>query len=495
MAIEKILLDQLNDPKLIAAGGYINGQFVTEAKSGKIFTVTNPATGELLATLPDMDVEETRSAIDNSYVAQKAWAKEPAKVRSSILKKLHGLFLEHVDDLAKILTLEMGKPLAEAKGEILYGASYIEWFAEEAKRAYGETIPAPSSDQRVVVSKQPIGVVASITPWNFPNAMLARKMAPALAAGCAIVAKPAELTPLSAIAIGELCTRAGIPAGLYNLVVSTNSPDVGQALCTSDKIRKMTFTGSTGVGKILMRQCADQIMKMSLELGGNAPFIVFDDADIDAAVEGAMISKYRNAGQTCVCANRLYVQEGVYDEFAQKLAAKVEALNIGNGMNEGVNIGPMIETKGLQKVEEHIEDAVSKGASVLTGGKPHDAGGLFFQPTIIANVDKSMKVAREETFGPVAPLFKFKDEADVIAQANDTEFGLASYFYARDMSRVWRVAEELEYGMVGINTGLISNEAAPFGGMKQSGLGREGSRHGLEDYMEMKYMCFGGVNA
>ncbi|AIC25281.1 succinate-semialdehyde dehydrogenase (NADP(+)) 1 [Rhizobium etli bv. mimosae str. IE4771] len=472
--------------------GYINGVW-TSGDADKTFDVLNPATGELLASLPDMGAAETRAAIDAAYAAQPAWAARPAKERSVILRKWFDLMVANADELAAILTAEMGKPFAEARGEILYAASYVEWYAEEAKRIYGETIPAPSNDKRMIVIKQPVGVVGTITPWNFPAAMIARKIAPALAVGCTVVSKPAEQTPLTAIALAVLAEQAGIPAGVFNLIVGTDGPAIGRELCGNDKVRKISFTGSTEVGRILMRQCADQIKKVSLELGGNAPFIVFDDADLDAAVEGAIASKYRNAGQTCVCANRLYIQSGVYDAFAAKLAARVAAMSVGDGFQAGVEIGPLIDEQGLAKVEDHVGDALSKGAKVLTGGKRIDGAGSFFAPTVLTGVARGMKVAREETFGPVAPLFRFETAEDVIAEANDTEFGLAAYFYAGDLKKVWRVAEALEYGMVGINTGIMSSEMAPFGGIKQSGLGREGSRHGADDYLEMKYLCIGGV--
>ncbi|NRG19528.1 NAD-dependent succinate-semialdehyde dehydrogenase [Rhizobiales bacterium] len=494
MSISSELLARLKDPELLTAKGYVGGKWVAEAASGKTFEVTDPATGAVLAELPDMGVEETTRAIDAAYDAQKDWAAKTAKERSLAMRMWNDLLLANADDLALILTAEMGKPLAEAKGEIVYGASFIEWFAEEAKRVYGDTIPGHQPDKRIVVLKQPVGVVGAITPWNFPNAMITRKVAPAIAVGCTVISKPAEQTPLSAIAIAVLAERAGIPAGVFNVVIGTDGPAIGKELCGNDKVRKITFTGSTEVGRILMRQSAEQIKKVSLELGGNAPFIVFDDADVDAAVEGAMISKYRNAGQTCVCANRLYVQAGVYEEFAEKLAKKVsESLKVGSGFEEGVTTGPLIDEQGLEKVKDHIEDALSKGAKVVTGGKPDERGGTFFQPTVLTQVTKEMKVAREETFGPVAPLFRFETVDEVIEQANDTEFGLASYFYARDLSRVWKVAEALEYGMVGVNTGLISTEVAPFGGVKQSGLGREGSKYGVDDFLEIKYMCLGGI--
>ncbi|HEY0123129.1 MAG TPA: NAD-dependent succinate-semialdehyde dehydrogenase [Rhizobium sp.] len=472
--------------------GYINGVW-TAGGATKTFDVINPATGEVLASLPDMGAAETTAAIDAAYAAQAAWAARPAKERSAILRKWFDLMIANADELAAILTAEMGKPLPEARGEILYAASYVEWYAEEAKRIYGETIPAPSNDKRMLVIRQPVGVVGTITPWNFPAAMIARKVAPALAVGCTVVSKPAEQTPLSAIAIAVLAEQAGIPAGVFNVIVGIDGPAIGRELCGNAKVRKISFTGSTEVGRILMRQCSDQIKKVSLELGGNAPFIVFDDADLDAAVEGAIASKYRNAGQTCVCANRIYVQSDVYDAFAAKLAAKVAELSVGDGFKPGVTIGPLIDEQGIAKVEDHVRDAVSKGAKVLTGGKRIEGLGTFFTPTILTGIDRTMKVAREETFGPVAPLFRFETVDDVIAQANDTEFGLAAYFFAGDLKKVWRVAEALEYGMVGINTGLMSAETAPFGGIKQSGLGREGSRHGADDYLEMKYLCIGNL--
>ncbi|TAW01274.1 NAD-dependent succinate-semialdehyde dehydrogenase [Rhizobium ruizarguesonis] len=472
--------------------GYIDGVW-TSGDATRTFDVLNPATGELLASLPDMGAAETRAAIDAAHAAQPAWAARPTKERSAILRKWFDLMVANADELAAILTAEMGKPFPEARGEILYAAAYIEWYAEEAKRIYGETIPAPSDDKRMIVIRQPVGVVGTITPWNFPAAMITRKIAPALAVGCTVVSKPAEQTPLTAIALAVLAEQAGIPAGVFNVIVGVDGPAIGRELCGNEKVRKISFTGSTEVGRILMRQCADQIKKVSLELGGNAPFIVFDDADLDAAVEGAIASKYRNAGQTCVCANRLYVQSNVYDAFAAKLAAKVAEMSVGDGFKPGVVIGPLIDAQGLAKVEDHVSDALAKGAKVLTGGKRIDGAGTFFTPTVLTGVARGMKVAREETFGPVAPLFRFETVEDVIAQANDTEFGLAAYFYAGDLKKVWRVAEALEYGMIGINTGIMSSETAPFGGIKQSGLGREGSRHGADDYLEMKYLCIGGV--
>ena len=478
--------------RFLRPAGYINGAW-TAGGATKTFDVINPATGEVLASLPDMGAAETTAAIDAAYIAQAAWAARPAKERAATLRKWFDLMVANADELAAILTAEMGKPLPEARGEILYAASYVEWYAEEAKRIYGETIPAPSNDKRMLVIRQPVGVVGTITPWNFPAAMIARKVAPALAVGCTVVSKPAEQTPLSAIALAVLAEQAGIPAGVFNVIVGVDGPAIGRELCGNAKVRKISFTGSTEVGRILMRQCSDQIKKVSLELGGNAPFIVFDDADLDAAVEGAIASKYRNAGQTCVCANRIYVQSNVYDAFAAKLAAKVAELAVGDGFTPGVAIGPLIDEQGIAKVEDHVRDAVSKGAKVLTGGKRIEGAGTFFAPTILTGIDRTMKVAREETFGPVAPLFRFETVEDVIAQANDTEFGLAAYFFAGDLKKVWRVAEALEYGMVGINTGLMSAETAPFGGIKQSGLGREGSRHGADDYLEMKYLCIGNL--
>jgi len=478
----------LKDPSLLVTKGYLGGTWA-DADSGATFPVKNPARGDVICELPDYGVEETRRAIDLAHDAQKAWAAKTGKERGAVLRKWYDLMVENADDLGTILTAEMGKPFAEAKGEVLYGASFLEWFAEEAKRVYGETIPGHQPDKRLVVIKQPVGVVASITPWNFPNAMIARKVGPALAVGCAFVAKPAAETPLSALSMALLAERAGLPKGLLSVLPTSKSRPMGEEFCANAKVRKLTFTGSTEVGRVLLAQGAEQVMKMSMELGGNAPFIVFDDADLDAAVEGAMISKYRNNGQTCVCANRIYVQAGVYDAFAEKLAKAAQTMALGDGLEDGVTTGPLINEAAVEKVEEHISDAVAKGAKVLTGGKRSALGGTFFEPTVLTGVTKQMVVTTDETFGPVAPLFKFEDEDDVIAQANDTIFGLASYFYAKDLSRVWRVSEALEYGMVGVNTGLISTEVAPFGGVKQSGLGREGSSHGCEDYLEMKYIC------
>ncbi len=487
------MFPELKDPALLRQAAYIAGEWI-EADGRKSLAVTNPATGETIGYVPDLGVDDTRRAIEAAEVARKSWAAGTAKQRADLLRAWFNLMIEHRDDLAAILTAEQGKPLAEAKGEITYGASFIEWFAEEARRINGDIIPGHQPDKRIMVLKQAIGVVAAITPWNFPNAMITRKVGPALAAGCAMVLKPASQTPFSAIALAVLAERAGIPAGLFS-VVTGSARVIGGEMTANPLVRKLTFTGSTEVGAELYRQCAPTIKKLGLELGGNAPFIVFDDADLDAAVEGALIAKFRNNGQTCVCANRLYVQDKVYDAFAEKLARAVSGLRVGDGFDEGVMLGPLIDDKAVAKVEEHITDALGKGGAIATGGKRHALGGTFFEPTVITGVTPDMAVAREETFGPVAPLFRFTDEADVIAQANDTEFGLASYFYARDLSRVWRVAEALEYGMVGVNTGLISTAEAPFGGVKSSGLGREGSRYGIEDFIELKYVCLGGIDA
>ncbi len=482
----------LKDAKLFRTQCYINGQWC-DADSGKHFAVTNPATGALIASVPDMGAAEAKRAIDAAEAALPGWRAKTAKERAAVMRKWFELMMAAQDDLGAILTVEQGKPLAEAKGEIAYGASFIEWFAEEAKRVYGDVIPGHQGDKRIVVLKEPIGVCAAITPWNFPNAMITRKVAPALAAGCTVVLKPAEQTPLSALSIAELAERAGMPRGVLNIITG-DAPTIGGELTSNPKVRKLSFTGSTEVGRLLMQQCSGTVKKVSLELGGNAPFIVFDDADLDAAAEGAIASKYRNAGQTCVCANRLLVQDKVYDAFAAKLAERVQKFKVGNGMEANVTIGPLIDAPAIAKVKSHIEDAVAKGAKVALGGKSHSAGGLFFEPTILTNVTPAMRVAREETFGPVAPLFRFKDEAEAIRMANDTEFGLAAYFYGRDVGRIWRVAEALEYGIVGVNTGLISTEVAPFGGMKQSGIGREGSKYGIEDFLEVKYVCIGGVD-
>ncbi|GHF54216.1 NAD-dependent succinate-semialdehyde dehydrogenase [Seohaeicola zhoushanensis] len=477
----------LKDPSLLETRAYVGGKWV-DGDNGT-FAVTNPARGDVIAEVADLSRAQAAEAIATAYAAQKEWAKYTGKERANILRKWYDLMMENAEDLGTILTAEQGKPKPEAVGEIGYGASFVEFFAEEAKRVYGETIPGHQRDKRITVIKQPIGVAASITPWNFPNAMITRKAAPALAAGCAFVARPAKETPLSAIVLGVLAERAGIPAGVFNVVPSSRSSEIGKEFCENPKVRKLTFTGSTEVGRILLKQAADQVLKCSMELGGNAPFIVFDDADLDAAVEGAMICKFRNNGQTCVCANRIYVQAGVYDAFSEKLAAAVNKLNVGDGLTAGVTTGPLINADAVEKVKEHLDDVVSHGGKVLTGGKPHALGGTFFEPTIVTGVTQSMKVAQDETFGPLAPLFKFDTVDEVIEMANDTIFGLASYFYARDLSRVYKVAEALEYGMVGINTGIISTEVAPFGGVKQSGLGREGSHHGIEEFMELKYLC------
>jgi len=483
-------LPPLKDPSLFRMQSYIDGAWV-EADSGKRFDIDNPADGSMIGSAPECGGAETRRAIDAANAALPAWRALTARQRSILLRRWYELMLQNVDDLALILTTEQGKPLAEARGEILYGASFIEWFAEEGKRIYGDVIPPHMADKRLVVIKQPIGVTAAITPWNFPNAMITRKAGPALAAGCTMVIKPAEQTPLSALAMAELAHRAGIPKGVLNIVTGSadSSIEIGKEMCANPVVRKLSFTGSTEVGRILMRQSADTIKKLSLELGGNAPFIVFDDADLDAAAEGVMQSKYRNAGQTCVSANRIYVQAAVYDAFAGKLKAKMSTLKVGRGTDAGVTIGPLIDEQGLAKVEAHLADAIAKGAKVESGGKRHALGGRFFEPTLLTNVPMSAKVSKEETFGPVAPLIKFDTEDEAVRLANDSEFGLASYFYSRDVGRVFRVGEALESGMVGINTGIFSNEVAPFGGVKQSGLGREGSKYGIEDYLEIKYLC------
>ena len=477
----------LSDPTLLETRAYIGGAWV-DGENGT-FAVTNPARGDVIAEVADLSRAQVAGAIAQAQDAQKEWAKWTGKERAIAMRKWFDLMIENQQDLGIILTAEMGKPLAEAVGEIGYGASFIEFFGEEAKRIYGETIPGHQRDKRITVIKQPIGVAASITPWNFPNAMITRKAGPALAAGCAFVARPAAETPLSAIVLGVLAERAGIPAGVFNVVPSSRASDIGKEFCENDAVRKLTFTGSTEVGRILLRQAADSVMKCSMELGGNAPFIVFDDADIDAAVEGAIMCKFRNNGQTCVCANRIYVQSGIYDAFAAKLKARVEAMKVGDGLEDGTIFGPLISQDAVEKVQEHIADATGKGAEVILGGNPSELGGTFFQPTIVTGATTEMAFATDETFGPLAPLFKFQDEDEVIAMANDTIFGLASYFYAKDLSRVYKVAEALEYGIVGVNTGIISTEVAPFGGVKQSGLGREGSHHGIEDYLEMKYIC------
>ncbi|GGZ06455.1 NADP-dependent succinate-semialdehyde dehydrogenase [Shewanella fodinae] len=476
---------KLQYPQLLKQQSYVDGHWC-DADNGKQQAVVNPANGELLAHVPMLGAAETQRAIDAAQAALAKWQALTAKARATILHRWFALITQHTEDLALLMTSEQGKPLAEARGEVAYAASFIEWFAEEAKRVYGDTIPGHQTDKRLLVLKQPVGVTAAITPWNFPAAMITRKVAPALAAGCCMILKPALQTPLTALALAQLAEEAGVPAGVFS-VVTGDAQSIGKVLCDSPVVRKLSFTGSTAVGKQLMAQCAPTMKKLSLELGGNAPFIVFDDADLDAAVEGAVIAKYRNAGQTCVCANRIYVHEKVYEAFAEKLAAKVMALKVGAGVDEGVVIGPLIDAKALEKVQTHLHDALDKGAKLLCGGQP--LVGNFMTPAVLTDVTSQMKVAHEETFGPIAPLFRFHDEAEVIAMANDTEFGLAAYFYANNLSRVWRVAEALEYGMVGINTGLISNEVAPFGGIKASGLGREGSKYGIDEYLEMKYLC------
>ncbi|MBI5321832.1 NAD-dependent succinate-semialdehyde dehydrogenase [Bradyrhizobium sp.] len=481
----------LKDNGLMREAALVAGRWIQAAPAASN-EIVDPATGAIVGRVPELGRAETAEAVEAARRAQVGWAARTAKERSAVLRRWFDLVMASQDDLGRILTREQGKPLAEAKAEIAYGASFIEWFAEEARRVYGDIVPGHAPDKRIFVLKQPIGVVGAITPWNFPNAMVTRKVAPALAAGCAIVLKPASQTPFSAIALAVLAERAGLPPGLFSVITGSAAP-IGAELTSNPAVRKITFTGSTEIGAALMRQSAGTIKKMGLELGGNAPFIVFDDADLDAAVEGAVIAKFRNNGQTCVCANRFYVQEGVYDAFADKLATAAARLKIGGGLEEGVVLGPLIDDKAVEKVESHVADAVSKGGRVILGGKRHRLGGRFFETTVIADAHRGMALAREETFGPVAPLFRFRDEADVIEQANDTEFGLASYFYARDLRRVWRVAEALEYGMVGVNTGLISTAEAPFGGIKQSGVGREGSRYGIEDFTELKYVCLGGI--
>jgi succinate-semialdehyde dehydrogenase/glutarate-semialdehyde dehydrogenase len=486
---------KLNNPELLRTQSYIDGKWV-EAPDGAEFAVDNPATGSNIAHVSNLGAKQAEQAIAAASRAFPAWRARTAKERSNILRKWFDLIIAHTDDLARIMTLEQGKPFAEAKGEIAYGASFVEWFAEQAKRVMGDTISAPLATNRMLVLREPIGVCAAITPWNFPNAMITRKVAPAIAAGCTIVLKPAEQTPLSALALAVLAEQAGIPPGVLNIITadSDNSIAIGKILCASPVVRKVTFTGSTPVGRILMQQSASSIKKMSLELGGHAPFIVFEDADLDAAIDGAMISKYRNAGQTCVCTNRFYVHAKVYDSFVEKLAARVSGtLSVGEGFEDKVTTGPLIDDAAIAKVQEHVADAIAKGAKVVTGGAAHSRGGRFYQPTVLANINEDMLCMREETFGPVAPVVKFTDEAEVIRLANDTDYGLASYFYSRDIGRIFRVAEALEYGMVGVNTGLISNEMAPFGGVKQSGLGREGSVYGMDDFMEMKYVCLGGI--
>jgi succinate-semialdehyde dehydrogenase / glutarate-semialdehyde dehydrogenase len=483
-------LAALNDPSLLKTDALVNGEWI---KGDVRFDIVDPATGQKLVDVASLGPAETEAAVAAAAKALPAWRSKTAKERASVMMKWFALMHQHADDLARIMTAEQGKPLAEARGEVIYGASFIEWFAEEARRVYGQTIPTTDNNKRYLVIKQAMGVCAAITPWNFPIAMITRKVAPAVAAGCPVVIKPAGQTPLSALALAELAQRAGVPAGVVNVITANgkNSSLVGKVLCESDVVRHLSFTGSTEVGRVLMAQCAPTIKKLSLELGGNAPFIVFDDADLDSAADGALISKYRNAGQTCVCANRIYVQDGVYDAFLEKLTAKVKAIKVGNGFEPGINQGPMIDDKAIAKVEEHVADAIAKGATLVTGGKRF--GERFFEPTVLSGATPDMLCAREETFGPVAPIFRFATEAEVIAQANDTEFGLASYFYSRDVGRIFRVGEALEYGMVGINTGLISTTEVPFGGVKQSGLGREGSHHGIDDYVEIKYLCLGDI--
>jgi succinate-semialdehyde dehydrogenase/glutarate-semialdehyde dehydrogenase len=482
----------LKDPSLLHEQCYIDGAWV-DAADGKSIDVNNPATGEIIATVPSLSAEETRRAVDAANAAWPAWRALTGKERANIMRRWYDLMMANQEDLAVLMTSEQGKPMAESRGEIAYAASFIEWFAEEAKRVYGDTMNHPLPGRRIVVIKQPIGVVAAITPWNFPAAMITRKCAPAMAAGCPVVIKPASQTPLSALALAELAERAGIPKGVLN-VVTGQAKVLGGELTENPMVRKLSFTGSTEIGKLLMAQCAGTVKKVSLELGGNAPFIVFDDADLDAAVLGAMASKYRNAGQTCVCANRFLVQDSIYDDFAERFAAAVKKLKVGNGLEDGVQQGPLIDGNAVEKVEQHIADATAKGAKVVAGGSRHSLGGTFFEPTLLAGVTTEMAVTREETFGPVAPLFRFSDEAEAIRMANDTEFGLAAYFYSRDVGRIWRVAEGLEYGIVGINEGIISNEVAPFGGVKESGIGREGSKYGMDDFLEIKYLCLGGVD-
>lgn len=482
----------LKRPNLFRDKTFIDGKWI-EADSGNSFLVTNPSTMETIGDVPDMGVAETKRAIAAAEKALPAWAAKSAKERAVVLRKWADLMVANADDLAAIMTMEQGKPLPEARGEILYAASFFEWFAEEGKRAYGDVIPSPIKNSRMITIKQPIGVCATITPWNFPAAMIARKVAPALAAGCTVVSRPASETPYSALAMAVLAEEAGVPAGVFNVITGADSRSIGLEMCENPAVKKLSFTGSTAVGKILMEQCAGTLKKLSLELGGNAPFIVFEDADIDAAVDGAIICKFRNAGQTCVCANRIYVQDSIYNEFAKKFTTKVKALKVGDGMEKDVAIGPLINDKAVEKVREHIDNAIMNGASIATGGQPHKLGGTFFEPTVLTGVTPKMQISCEETFGPVAPLFKFKDEAEVIRLANDTRFGLASYFYAKDVARVWRVAEALEYGMVAVNAGILSTEVAPFGGVKESGFGREGSKYGLEDYLQIKYILMGGI--
>lgn len=484
----------LVDRLLLRTQAYVDGAW-RDAGSGATFAVVNPANGQTIAAVPDMGATETRQAIAAAHAAWPAWRSLTAAERGALLRRWHDLMLAHLEDLALLLTLEQGKPLAEARGEVRYGASFVEWFAEEARRAYGDVIPSPFPGQRILTLKQPVGVAAAITPWNFPIAMVTRKVAPALAAGCPVILKPAEDTPLCALALAELADRAGFPAGVFNVITTNDPATVGGELTRSPLVRKLSFTGSTEVGKLLMRQCVDTVKKLSLELGGNAPFLVFDDADLDAAVSGAIAAKYRNAGQTCVCANRIFVQDAVYDAFAARYTAAVQGLQVGAGVEPDVVIGPLINEAAVAKVTHLVNDAVARGAVILTGGRQHERGGTFYQPTVLANVTPDMALSREEIFGPVAPLCRFYDESEAIRQANDTPYGLAAYFYARDVGRIWRVAEGLEYGMVGINTGLISTAAAPFGGVKESGMGREGSKYGLDAFLEIKYLCLGGLDS
>ena len=479
---------QLNEPTLLRVDSYINGSWIAGSKR---FAVANPATGEVIAEVADLGAAEVTAAIDAAVPAQREWAKRTAKDRAMVMRKWFDLVMANAEDLAVILTTEMGKPLAEARGEVVYGASFIDWFAEEARRVCGDVLETPQADKRLLTFKQPIGVFGAITPWNFPIAMITRKVAPGIAAGCACVLKPAEQTPLSALALAELAERAGLPAGVMNIVTGMDAPAIGETMCADDRIRKMTFTGSTEVGRILMRQSADSVKKMSLELGGNAPLLVFDDADLDKAVTGAMMSKFRNAGQTCVCANRIFVQDGIYDAFAKRLAEATDALQVGNGMTDGVEQGPIIDDQGLAKIKRHVEDAVDKGASLLTGGKSHALGGTFFEPTVLTGMTSDMQLFREETFGPVAALFKFSDEDDAIAMANDSEFGLAAYLFTESAARLFRVSEALEFGIVAVNTGIFSSEVGPFGGLKNSGLGREGSKYGIDEFLEIKFVCVG----
>jgi len=483
---------QLRDRGLLRDGAYVDGAWIA-ADSGRSFAVRNPASGEEITRVPDLAGGEVRRAVAAAERAFPGWRAKTGKERAAVLRRWYELIMENQEDLAVLMTSEQGKALAESRGEVVYGAAFVEWFGEEAKRVYGDVIPQNVGGRRILVLKEPIGVMAAITPWNFPIAMITRKVAPALAVGCTSVIKPAKLTPLSALALAELAHRAGLPAGVFNVVTSAAAAEVGKELCTNPAVRKISVTGSTEIGKLVMQMSASTVKKVSLELGGNAPFIVFDDADLDAAVIGAMASKYRNSGQTCVCANRILVQASVYDAFAEKLADAVRALKVGPGLEPGVNQGPLINEAAVEKCEEHVADALAGGARVVVGGKRHALGGTFFEPTLLVDVNPQMKVAREETFGPVAPLFRFETEEQAIAMANDTEFGLASYFYARDVGRIWRVAEALEYGMVGVNEGIISTEVAPFGGVKESGLGREGSKYGIEDYCEIKYVCMGGI--